>query len=61
MKVTVISERCPQNHYCPVIRVCPNNAIEQTSPYSAPNINSSNCTDCGLCTNYCAYGAIKMT
>ena len=58
MKTTeVVPERCPQNHHCPVLRACPVNAITQASPFSAPIIDKSLCTDCGLCVRFCGYGA----
>ena len=61
MKVEIREELCPKNHYCPVTRICPQNAILQESPYQAPEIDENNCSDCGLCTNYCAYGAIAVS
>ncbi|HRR94193.1 MAG TPA: 4Fe-4S binding protein, partial [Bacteroidales bacterium] len=55
--VNIKPERCPQNHYCPVIRVCPAGAISQQGPFSAPEIDYSKCTSCGKCARYCGYGA----
>ncbi|MDA3867728.1 MAG: 4Fe-4S binding protein [Salinivirgaceae bacterium] len=51
--ITVNEAFCPQNHACPVIRVCPTGAIEQHNAFSAPVINEEKCTGCGVCTNYC--------
>ena len=53
----VISERCPQNHVCPCVRVCVAGAITQKG-YAAPEINMDVCTSCGLCTRICPMGAI---
>lgn len=61
MKLVVKEERCPKNHFCPVINVCPKQAIVQKSPFDAPLIEDENCSECGICTNYCAYGAITYT
>ena len=51
--IDVNKEFCPQNHNCPVISSCPMGAIVQDSPFDAPHIDKSKCTDCGLYTNYC--------
>ncbi len=58
MKVTVEPRRCPQNHPCPVVRICPSGAIKQTG-YAAPVIDRARCTDCGKCVRYCGYGAFR--
>ncbi|HBL76622.1 MAG: 4Fe-4S ferredoxin [Bacteroidetes bacterium GWF2_42_66] len=52
---------CPQNHYCPVISVCPAGAIIQKSPFTAPEIDRVKCTNCGRCTRFCAFGAFQMS
>ena len=57
--IEVVEARCPQNHRCPVIGVCPTQAISQESSYSAPKIDKSLCTDCGLCVRFCGYGAFQ--
>lgn len=59
MAIEVIKERCPQNHRCPLMRVCPTGAISQNG-YGLPIIDDEKCTDCGVCTNYCALGAMKL-
>ncbi|MDO9510341.1 MAG: 4Fe-4S binding protein [Bacteroidales bacterium] len=60
-KVKVEANNCPQNHFCPVIPVCPVGAIKQSSPFEAPVIDDEKCTNCGRCTPYCGYGAIQMS
>ena len=51
----VVNENfCPQNHPCPSLRICPVGAISQKSSYSAPEIDESKCTGCGICTRSCA-------
>ncbi len=56
MNITVEPRRCPQNHPCPVVRICPVNAISQNG-FAAPTIDKSKCTNCGKCVRFCAYGA----
>jgi len=58
MNVKVEPHRCPQNHPCPVVRVCPTGAIRQRG-YAAPEIDKSKCINCGRCIRYCGYGAIR--
>lgn len=56
----LISDRfCPQNHRCPIIRVCPAGAIIQDG-YGLPVIDKSKCTECGKCTRYCPTGAVRQ-
>jgi ferredoxin len=50
--VTVNPSRCPQNHPCPSLRVCPTNAITQQG-YGAPQIDMDKCIDCGRCAMSC--------
>ncbi|MCA1981225.1 MAG: 4Fe-4S binding protein [Calditerrivibrio sp.] len=51
--IIVRSELCPQNHPCPVIRLCPVQAIKQDSFYEAPYIDKEKCIDCGKCARAC--------
>ncbi len=55
--MNVIARRCPQNHPCPLVRMCPVGAISQ-SGFRAPVIDDKKCIECGLCTVSCAYGAV---
>ena len=50
--IQVREEYCPQNHPCPVVRLCPFGAITQNG-YSAPIIDHEKCTECGICTRSC--------
>ena len=36
MRIIVNPEKCPQNHRCPSIAVCPKGAISQKDIYSLP-------------------------
>ena len=58
MAVKVVKFKCPQNHPCPSVRVCPVNALSQDG-FSAPIVDESKCIDCGRCTNFCPLGAIQ--
>lgn len=58
MALTISPLYCPQNHKCPLIRVCPVNAIKQ-SGNGLPIIDKEKCTECGKCTKYC--GAVTNT
>ena len=49
-------KRCPQNHRCPAIRVCPVNAISQEGN-GLPVIDNEKCIDCGKCVSFCPMGA----
>ncbi len=59
MKMVVVKSRCPQNHPCPSIRVCPVGALSQVG-YSAPVIDQKKCTKCGRCIRSCVMGAFKL-
>jgi len=45
MQITVEKTRCPQNHACPAIKVCPAGAINQKG-YNAPVIDQDKCIKC---------------
>jgi ferredoxin len=49
---------CPQNHSCPIIRVCPVGAISQQG-FSLPVIDDSLCLDCGKCAKFCPMRAVE--
>lgn len=55
-KITVIEKRCPQNHPCPSIRVCPVDAISQEG-FKAPKVDMDKCIGCKKCMMYCPTGA----
>lgn len=57
MKLKVILNRCPQNHRCPAVRVCPVDAISQAGN-GAPEIDNTKCIQCQKCVLYCPMGAI---
>ena len=59
MAVTVKKERCPQNHACPSISVCPTGALKQKG-FAAPEVDAEKCTQCGKCVRYCPMGAFAL-
>jgi Fe-S-cluster-containing hydrogenase component 2 len=50
--IVVNASRCPQNHRCPTLRVCPTGALQQEG-FNAPFIDHELCIDCGKCTYSC--------
>lgn len=58
-KLTVIKERCPQNHPCPSVRVCPVGALSQTG-FNAPTVDYDKCISCGKCSNFCPKKALVL-
>jgi len=58
-EITIIKARCPQNHKCPSLRVCPTEALTQKG-FSAPEVDHGKCISCGKCARYCPMGAIAL-
>ena len=56
MSVQINKARCPQNHPCPSIRVCPTGALTQKG-YEAPKVDAEKCIDCKKCVRHCPMGA----
>ncbi|MBF8983137.1 4Fe-4S binding protein [Lutibacter sp. B2] len=59
MKIIVNKDKCPQNHPCPSVRVCPVDAIIQEG-YKAPIIDYDKCIQCKKCITYCPMGAFEI-
>jgi len=57
MALIINPSACPQNHRCPIIRVCPVGAISQDG-YGLPAIDEALCTECGKCTRFCPMQAV---
>jgi len=51
--------RCPQNHPCPSIRVCPTGALTQKG-FRAPDVSQEKCVGCGKCVRYCPMRALSL-
>lgn len=58
-RLIVNPRRCPQNHPCPAVRVCPANALQQKG-YGLPSVDMAACVACGKCVRYCPMGAISI-
>jgi ferredoxin len=61
MQIIVNKNKCPQNHRCPAIAVCPTKAISQQSPFTLPVIDAEACIVCGKCMKYCPMGAFEKS
>jgi len=59
MAISIIANRCPQNHRCPLLNVCPVDAISQNG-IGLPVIDKSKCIDCGKCVSHCGMGAMQL-
>ena len=51
--IEIRDEYCPQNHPCPVMRICPVGAITQRG-YGAPIVDQEKCTGCKKCVRACS-------
>ena len=51
--------RCPQNHACPSIKVCPVGALTQKG-YAAPTVDMDKCIKCGKCVKFCPMRALSL-
>lgn len=58
--VKVIIEKCPQNHKCPAISVCPVGALSQKD-IEAPAVDHDLCIRCGKCANFCPMKALVLS
>ncbi len=58
-KIKLDLSKCPQDHICPLIGVCPVDAISQDG-FSAPKIDEEKCVSCGGCVVSCPYGAVSF-
>jgi ferredoxin len=58
-KLTVYSSKCPQNHPCPAVKICPAGALTQNG-FSAPDVSYDKCTGCGACSKFCPKGALVI-
>lgn len=60
MKVEVNKSKCPHNHICPLISVCPVNAISQNNE-GYPIVDYDLCIECGKCLKHCPMQAMTGT
>lgn len=57
--LVVKKERCPQNHTCPSVGVCPVEALSQVG-FDAPIVDMDKCIKCGKCVKFCPMGALRL-
>ncbi len=50
----IVQERCPQNHPCPCISLCPVDALSQNG-FEASTVDKDSCIECGACVDACPY------
>ena len=60
MAVVIDPEACPQNHRCPMIDLCPVEAISQEG-FSLPVVDADVCISCGTCVEHCGRQAMKLS
>ena len=59
MALIVKTKRCPQNHPCPSVRICPVGALLQHG-FDAPVVDMEKCIKCGKCTKSCPMRALVL-
>jgi len=57
--LVVIKEKCPQNHPCPSVHICPVGALKQRG-FHAPTVDFDACIRCGKCIKFCPRKALKL-
>lgn len=57
MALAIDAWLCPQNHRCPLLDVCPWEAISQQG-YGLPAIDPEKCIECGKCITHCGKQAV---
>lgn len=57
--LVVKATRCPQNHPCPSVKVCPIGALSQKG-YAAPDVDDEKCIQCGKCVKFCPKQALVL-
>jgi len=58
--IRVDPNRCPQNHRCPAVVVCPMNALSQDG-HKLPRVSVGRCIECLQCIRLCPMGALYQT
>ena len=58
-KLNVIKEKCPQNHKCPSVKICPVNALRQEG-FNAPTEEQDKCIQSGICATFCPKKALVL-
>ena len=55
--LVIDAHACPQNHRCPLVNICPVQAISQQG-YGLPVTDNDLCIECGKCSRSCPMGAV---
>jgi len=59
-KILIVKiDRCPQNHPCPSVKICPVKALSQKG-FNAPEVDNDKCIKCGKCVSYCPKRALVL-
>ncbi len=59
MSIRVDPDRCPQDHRCPLVDLCPAKALTQTEE-RLPVIDVRKCIECGVCVCKCPKQAMRF-
>ncbi len=60
MSLVIDKNRCPQNHSCPLVKICPVGAISQNG-FDLPVIDAQKCVECGECVEFCGKRAVSIS
>ena len=55
----VNKSKCPQNHPCPSVKICPVGALSQVG-FAAPAVDLNKCIACGKCVQFCPKKALTL-
>ena len=59
MVVKINVSKCPQDHKCPAVSVCPVGALVQEEN-NAPTVLTDICIGCGKCSDFCPKKALTL-
>jgi Fe-S-cluster-containing hydrogenase component 2 len=60
LTLSINKNRCPENHPCPSVKVCPTDALSQQR-FEAPQVNMDHCIQCGKCVKFCPMQALILS
>jgi len=52
-------QKCPKNHVCPCVDLCPVGAISQEEDFSDIKVDNEKCIKCGTCVQNCPHGVFQ--
>lgn len=58
-RLAIDLNKCPQNHPCPSVKLCPQGALSQAG-MRAPAVDTEKCVLCGVCVRYCGKQALYI-